>query len=152
MQQLNSVRMALRPSAQDVASEERARTAIAEFERTQWFIAFMVAFALDVFFDLPAAIPIIGIPISLLSLPLVVYIVIFNFRHGALHAKIMRFLILLADMLPLISPFLLGNMAIVALMWNHARRKKNMAQKYLSMQAQKRRVMYAAAQQVAMDV
>jgi len=45
----------------------------------------------------------------------------------------------------------LGNMAIVALMWNHARRKKNMAQKYLSMQAQKRRVMYAAAQQSVME-
>ncbi len=123
--------------------EKKARRDIAHFEKTIWFIPVTIAIFLDTIADLFTAIPIIGIIFAFLVLPLTIYMIIFNFRFGALRAKIIRFLILLIDFIPIISMIWFGNVFVIFLMWNHARRKRNKAKKLLGkIEQEKQRIFY----------
>ncbi len=125
--------------------ESRLRKVIAEYEHTWWWMALMIAVILD-FLDIPAVIPVVGFAITLLTMPLTLYIIIFNFRHGALRAKILRFLILLIDFFPIISAIWLGNIIIVLMMLIHARYSSNKAKEELVKVARKKRLLVAAMQ------
>ncbi len=108
-------------------SKKIAYKHIAQFEKVAWAIPFFVAFTLDFIIDLLRVIPFVGIIFTLFSMPLVVYMFVFNFRHSAVRAKVAHSLILLVNFLPVIAALWPGNIMVVFMIRRYLKRRRDRA-------------------------